>query len=175
MVEERSKSAEGINRLEDIGEIARIGLMFLDGDRLEDVLRDKYSTDPDDINYNPEIFNDLKITLMKIEKINPELGLGTVLWQLRPDNRDMVVPVIIGSELRHGAKIVAPFPPVSPWDIQQPNQWMKTVFDTGIESSVTWNDATTSFYFAVRNSDGDITGVLELQKPAASVKTVCLE
>ncbi len=166
MFEGRAEDAKRINRVEDIREIARIGLMFLDGDKLEDVLRDKYSTDPDDINYNSEIFNELKIILMKIEKINPELGLGTVLWQLRPDNRDMVVPVIIGSELRHGAKIVAPFPHVSPWDIQQPNRWIKTVFTTGIESSVTWDDATTSFYFAVRNSDGDITGVLELQKPA---------
>ena len=161
-----SEKAGKAFRKDDICEIARIGLMFLDGDKLEEVLKDRYSTEQDDINYNSDIFNLMKITLMKIEKIYPELGLGTVLWQLRPDNSDMVVPVVIGSELRHGAEIVAPFPPVAPWEIQQVNKWMKAVFADGNASKVKWDDGTTSYYFAVRNSEDDITGVLELQKPA---------
>ncbi|MEA4848019.1 MAG: alpha/beta hydrolase family protein [Clostridiaceae bacterium] len=72
--------------------------------------------------------------------------------------------VVPGTVLIPG-KGKGPFPP---WEIQQVNKRMKQVFATGNENSVKWNDGTGSYYFAVRNSDGDITGVLELQKPAAS-------
>ena len=72
----------------DIDNVARIGLMFLDGDKFENVMTDKLSLDYDDVNYVYNDFNELKVSMLKLERISPELNISTVLWQLRPDNRD---------------------------------------------------------------------------------------
>ena len=79
----------------DFDSVARIGLMFLDGDALEDILLDRYGH-PD---YDFDNFNSCKITLLKLERMNPSLGLTAILWQLRPDNEEMAVPVAAGAAL----------------------------------------------------------------------------
>ena len=79
----------------DTDSVAKIGLMFLDGDCLEDILLDRYGH-PD---YDFDNFNTCKIVLLKLERMNPNLGLTAVLWQLRPDNEEIAVPVAAGTAL----------------------------------------------------------------------------
>lgn len=136
----------------DIENVARIGLMFLDGDKFEDVLLDKLSIDYDDVNYNHEYFSELKGTLLKIEKINPDLNVTGVLWQLRPDNPDLVVPVIVGNAFPEEGE---------GWMITPINQEMKMTFKTGVEQ-IKKRDNCTSYYYPLRNSNDIIVGVLEL-------------
>jgi len=138
-------------RVLDIDNVARIGLMFIDGDKLEEVLLDKLSTDYDDINYHHEYFMELKTTLMKIEKINPDLSLFAILWQLRPDNDNLSVPVIAGGSL-----------PVERWFVTPVNEEMRKVFRTGKPAVFHRSGDASSYYYPVRNSAAEIVGVLEL-------------
>lgn len=139
----------------DIDNIARIGLMYLDGDKFETVLTDKFCTDYDDVNYNHEYFNELKIALLKAQRINPDFAIAAFLWQLRLDNANMVVPVISGDEL-----------PDVPWErywtIQAVNEKMEIVFNTGVSQYFARENDYCSYYYALRNSDEEIVGVLEL-------------
>lgn len=131
----------------DIDSVAKIGLMFLDGDCLEDILLDRYGH-PD---YDFDNFNACKIVLLKLERINPNLGLTAVLWQLRPDNAEIAVPVAAGTAL--------PLEGYRPCPVSDA---VRRAF--GGESGVTAyrSDSCTSHYYPVRNSDGEIVGVLEL-------------
>jgi hypothetical protein len=134
-------------RVLDIDNVARIGLMFIDGDKLEDVLLDKLGhTD-----YDFENFNILKKVLMKIEKINPDLDLTAVLWQNRPDNENLVVPVVAGNAL-----------PVEGWGRKNVNPSMKAVFEAGTSQVLKHDGEIASYYYAVKNSNAEIVGVLEL-------------
>lgn len=137
-------------RQSDTDNVARIGLMFLDGDLLGNVLKDKFSLDYDDVDYNYEQFTSLKIVLLKIEKINPDLSLIAVLWERRPDNDRLVVPIIVGSQM-----------PGEGGGICEAGAEMLQSFDTG-ERTVKKRDGFASYYYPVRDSDSDIAGVLEL-------------
>jgi hypothetical protein len=139
------------HRMLDVDNVARIGLMFLDGDKLEQVLLDKLSTDYDDINYHHEYFRDLKTTLTKIERINPNLKLFAILWQLRPDNDNLAVPVIVGNSL-----------PIERWFVTPLNEGIRKVFKTGEPVSFQRSETACSYYYPVRNSGAGIAGVLEL-------------
>lgn len=131
----------------DIDTIARIGLMYINGDKLEDVLLDKYGhTD-----YDFDNFNDLKKSIMKLERIDPDLGLTAILWQLRIDNENLVTPVVAGNAL-----------PVEGWQRQPVNPEMKKVFETGSNQIKERNENLYSYYYPVKNSDAEIVGVLEL-------------
>jgi hypothetical protein len=131
----------------DIDNIARIGLIYLDGDKLEDILLDKYGhTD-----YHFENFNAVKKSLLKLERIDPGLDLTAVLWQLRPDNSELAVPVAAGNAL-----------PVEGWQRTKVNDEMRVTFDKGINMVKKRSDTCTSYYYAVKNSDAEIVGVLEL-------------
>jgi hypothetical protein len=138
-------------RFLDIDNVARIGLMYIDGDKLEDVLVDKLTLDYDNVNYDHICFNDLKIAVLKLERINPDLSLTAILWQLRPDNRELVVPVLAGSAL-----------PEEGWEITEINSEMKKVFETGMSQTRKRAGTCSSFYYPVRSSNADIVGVLEL-------------
>jgi hypothetical protein len=131
----------------DIDSVARIGLLYLDGDRLENILLDRYGhTD-----YDFENFNAVKKSLIKMEKINPVLDLTAILWQLRPDNDELVVPVVAGNAF-----------PFEGWRRTYINGEMKQVFMTGEKQVKRRSEACSSYYYAVRNSDDEIVGVLEL-------------
>jgi hypothetical protein len=135
----------------DIDIVARIGLMYLDGDKLETVLINKTSASTDDITYEHAQFNELKISLLRLERINPDLKLNAVLWQQRPGNPNVVMPVVVGSAL-----------PCEGPDFPFASAAMKAVFCTGESRSVTKPCGCMARYFAVRNSDELIAGVLEL-------------
>lgn len=139
-------------RVLDIENVARIGLMYIDGDKFENVLLDKFSMDYDDVNYNHEDFKELKIAILNLEEINPDLNIATILWQLRPDNRNMIVPVINGSAFPEDGQ---------GWDIVPVNPEMKMLFKTGCPQ-VKKRDNCTSHYYPLKNSDAEIVGILEL-------------
>ena len=135
----------------DIDTVAKIGLMYIDGDKFEEVLLDKLTISCDDINYHHEYFNDLKIALLKLEKISPRLGITAILWQLRPDNRNIVVPVIAGRAL-----------PLEGWNIVPLNTEMNKVFLTGRSGKKIRPGQDNSIYYPLKNSSAEIVGVLEL-------------
>lgn len=130
-----------------IDDVARIGLMYLEADKFEEVLLDKYGhTD-----YDFDKFNVVKRSLMKMERINPDLNLAAILWQLRPDNNEVAVPLVAVIAL-----------PLEGHGRTKINDEMKKVFESGESQEKKRNDMVTSYYYAVRNTDGEIVGVLEL-------------
>lgn len=135
----------------DVDNVARIGLMYLNGDLVENVMLDKLSLDYDDVTYNHEYFKELKIALTRMERINPDLDVTAVLWQLRPDNDKLAVPIICGNAF-----------PEEGWEITPVNPEMDHVFRTGESSVKKRSETCSSHYYAVRNSDNEIVAVLEL-------------
>ncbi len=140
-------------RVLDIDNVARIGLMYIDGDKFENVMTDKFSLDYDDVNYIHDDFNELKIALLKLERINPDLDISTVLWQLRPDNSNLAVPVIAGGQGRRPAHLITPV-----------NPEMKHVFTTGESAKRVTDEGFISHYYALRDSENRIVGVLEIRE-----------
>ena len=131
----------------DADSVARIGLMFLDGDSLEEVLLDPYGH-PD---YDFDRFNACKIALLKIERINPALQAYAILWQRRPDNPVLAVPVVAGSAL--------PVEGYQPTRISPAlSSALKGEFGTLTEREA----GCCSRYYPVYNSDGEPVGALEL-------------
>lgn len=131
----------------DADSIARIGLMFIDGDALENVLLDKVGhTD-----YNFDQFNLCKIPLMKVERINPDLDVTAVLWQYRVDNHDFALPVVCGKAL-----------PFEGWQGTPVLPEMRKAFGGEFGAVKTRSAVCNSHYYPVYNSDHEVTGVLEL-------------
>ena len=131
----------------DIDNVARIGLMYIDGDRFEEILLDKLGhTD-----YHFENFNVVKKAVSKLEKINPDLNLIAVLWQRRINNEDAVVPLVAGHAL-----------PVEGWRRRKINEEMRVTYDTGEKQVYARENGAVSYYYPVKNSNAEIVGVLEL-------------
>lgn len=148
----------------DVADVARIGLLFLDGDALEQALNDHASADQDDIDYDHEKFNSLKITLLRIERIRPELRLFAALWQARPDNPGIVAPAVCGSKRSCGPGPILWPPAAAPYWVAQPaHPDMTRALTTGEAVQRLWPGGV-SWYFPVRNSDGEIAGLLELRR-----------
>lgn len=131
----------------DIENVARIGLMYLDGDKLEEILLDRYG----DTDYDFDNFNEVKKSIMKLERINPDLKLSAFLWRLHPNNSNMAIPVVAGNAL-----------PMEGWGRTLANEVIKAVFETGEKKVMKRTETLTSYYYPVRNSDDEIVGVLEL-------------
>jgi len=131
----------------DIDSIARIGLMYIDGDMFEEVLLDKAG--PTD--YNFDKFNCLKISLLKLEKISPKLDIAAILWRSYPTNKNSVTPLIVGSAL-----------PFEGTKRTNPNRELRLTFETGVCQVKEWREDCHSYYYPLNNSDEEIVGVLEL-------------
>ena len=130
----------------DAESVGRIALLFIEGDRLENVLLDKLGhTD-----YDFDNFNVLKKALMKVERINPSLDLTAMLWQLRPDNPDVAMSLVCGNAF-----------PIEGWQATCPNEALRAAFDDSICSMKNRGECC-SHYFTVKNSNAEIVGVLEL-------------
>ncbi|GHU73698.1 hypothetical protein AGMMS49992_13150 [Clostridia bacterium] len=134
-------------RLLDIDNVARIGLMYLDGDAFEEVLLDRVGF----VDYDFERFNRCKIALMKLERINPDLDVTAVLWQSKADNHSVIIPLIAGKAL-----------PVEGWQpvLANAEQLRALSGENGVEKQR--GNRCASHYYPIRNSDADIIGVLEL-------------
>lgn len=135
----------------DIENIGRIGQMFLDGDSLENLLNDRFTCDDDNIDYKFDLFNQLKISLMKIERINPDYALVGVIWYWYPTNRQMATPVIAGR--KH---------PYEGWVVSPCKEELTKTLKSGTPTSMKRPDETTSYFWPIKNSDAEIVGALEL-------------
>ena len=80
---------------EGIDGIARIGLLFLDGDDFEEVLIDQEAHT--DYRFAP--FNRLRSCLSKIEVLDPQLDVSAILWRFIPGNSYVAEPIIAGNAL----------------------------------------------------------------------------
>ena len=134
-------------RLLDPDNIARIGLMFLDGDSFESVLLDRVGH----VDYNFEAFNRCKIPLMKIERMNPDLAVTAVLWQPKLGNPDVMLPLVAGKAL-----------PFEGWQFAVINDAMRGAMSGVFGAVRARSSACASHYYPIRNSDAEIVGVLEL-------------
>lgn len=133
-------------RMLDVDSVARIGLLYLDGDSLEAILLDAYGH----VDYDFDRFNACKISLMRMLRINPALHMAAILWQRRPDNAGMAVPVVACGSLPaegHGISRISP---------------ALAGALTGEWSTTTQRKDSVSRYYPVKNSDGEIVGALEL-------------
>lgn len=148
----------------EVADVARIGLLFLDGDALEQAQREHASADQDDIDYEYASFNSLKATLLRIERIRPDLRLFAALWQPQAGNPTVVAPVVCGSKKSCGAGPIHWPPSPAPYWVAQPaNPDMRKAIHTGEPVLYLWPGGA-SWYYPVRNSDFEIAGLLELRR-----------
>ena len=131
----------------DADGVARIGLMFLDGDELEKAVIDGVGQ----VDYDFQYFNRVKKIVMKIEKINPSLKLTAVVWQKKPENDALMMPMVAGSQLPREGHSFAVI-----------NKTAGSAFDGVFGGLFDRGDGTRSRYYPVRNSDHEIIAVLEL-------------
>ena len=130
-----------------IDEIARIGLLFLDGDAFEDVLIDQ--EEHTDYRFAP--FTDLKADLLRIERIDPDLEMSAILWREYPGNRYVMEPLVAGSGLPNtGPRRIFATPP------------MRAAYGTGTNQMDDQSPKGIAYYYPLRNSKDDIVGLLEL-------------
>ena len=142
-------------RVLDIENIGRIGQMFIDGDLLKIVMADPLTCDEDDTNYNIPAFNELKIALTKIERLNPDIYLAGILWQWYPANKRMVTPAVVGRHLPGDFVTVG-------WLINDCPPVMLEALQQAKTTVVTRDNGYRTFYFPIKTSAGDVAGVLEL-------------
>ncbi len=127
--------------------IARIGLLFIDGDDLEHVLLDRQGhTD-----YDFARFDRLKRVLLKLERVAPSLDISCILWQAYPTNPQVGAPLVAGSSL-----------PVEGCKRQYLNPALRKTLEEGVSCENRRKSGAVSLYFPVRNSNGEVVGALEL-------------
>lgn len=131
----------------DLDSVARIGLMYLDGDQFEDVQLDRFG----DTDYDFYRFANVKNDLTRLENINPRLAVCAVLWQFHPKNPRLAVPVVAGKSL-----------PPEGWARTPACAEMMRTRDSGAPQTRKRDADLTSTYYPVKNSDDEIVGVLEL-------------
>ncbi len=141
----------------DIDSVARIGLMYLDGDQFETVLLDRF----DHTDYDFDRFINVKVSLTHMENINPSLRLCAILWQLHPENDRVAIPVVCGKSL-----------PIEGWARTMVNPEIAEVFDNGQPQVKDRGENRVSYYYPVKNSDDEIVGVLELLKDMIGIDDI---
>lgn len=142
-------------------DIARIALLFLDGDAFENVIPERWREfkNFDDLDYNEQEFNQLKVALMKTEQLRR--GIAAVLWRRRPDDAskgEIVVAASTSSTWAPGRGII-PLPARLIRCFEK-GDWV-TIFHR--------KKGTRSYYAPLRNSDDEIVGALELYENPARV------
>lgn len=143
----------------DIENIGRIGLMFIDGDLLKNVLIDPLTCDEDDTDYDIPAFNKLKAALSKIERMNPDIYLTGVIWQWYPRNRRMASPAVAGKSLpasRTGWMITDCADKLA--EAMREDKFTSAISENGIKTC----------YFPVKTSAGEVVGALELTEETRS-------
>ena len=130
----------------DIVGVGEVGLLFLKGDLLETVLIDKVGQ----MDYVFDEFNELKRTVMKIERLNPTLGIACILWKPTYENSDVAEPLVCGNQL-----------PTEGWGYSPMNPYMVAAYK-GEYTIFAREDGPTSNYFPIRNSANEIVGFMEL-------------
>lgn len=127
--------------------VARIALMFLDGDEMERVLIEGQGyTD-----YRFEAFNRLKYCLTRAERVDPEMDVSAILWRFIPGNDHVAEPLVCGNAL-----------PQTGWRRVFANEAQRTAYLRGEKTVREWSEGCASHYYPLRNSDGDCVGLMEL-------------
>jgi len=127
-------------------DIARIGLMFIEGDAVEEALLDKYGP----VDYDFDKFNQVRNVLGRMHRLAPDLDMVCVVWQQRPDNPDVVFPLVLCTSF-----------PLEWWHKKKPNEFLKRAF-SGLETVYERGGRCKSRYYPICNSDGYVAGVLEI-------------
>lgn len=140
-----------VERILDIETIARIGLMFLDGDALRDVLVDPLTGDDDDTDYNAGHFNALKKALMKIERFDPDRYITGLLWQWHHINRKLAIPAVAGKAL-----------PATGWRAVPCTQELYDCMTKRVPTSRAAGEDRVSYFYPILSSASDVVGALEL-------------
>ena len=135
----------------DLENVVRIAYMFIDGDKLDCVLKDPYSIHFGMNDYVIDNFNHLKMGLLHIEQINPDMRLVALLWKVRPDNKKIMYVAAAGTT--YGYEGVMPLHTT-------PEVYRAIV--KGECSVKNRDDGAVSYYYPVKNSNEEIIGALEL-------------
>ena len=135
----------------DIENIGRIGQIFIDGDLLKDIFVDRFTWDEDDMNYNIPAFNTLKKTLMKIERLAPELDIYGVIWYWYTANRLMAAPAVAGRNM-----------PKEGWIITLCDPLLHEAMTRDLNTRKKDEGGGYTYYFPIKTSAGDIVGALQL-------------
>jgi hypothetical protein len=152
----------------DVMEIARIGSLFISGDCLEDVMPPDRKEYPlkvtgggrfalsDEIDFDEDNFNELKKTLLRIERIDPSRSLTSALWIRRPENADLGEVMVAGKGLpSEGYGIIELWPELIRALSGRPTRLIRAHCET--------------IYYPIRNSDEEIVGALELSESSRSM------
>lgn len=144
-------------------EIARIGVLFLPGDMLEEVMPPERRDYPvrivskgehahgDEVDFVENHFNALKRVLLLLERIDPARSPNAALWIRRPENPALGEVMVAGGSLPQEGFHIQPLGPM----ILRAFGGDPTRLDRGDGQTV---------YYPVRNSDETIVGVLELSE-----------
>jgi hypothetical protein len=137
----------------DLMEIARIGVLYIPGDLLEEVMPPQHRDylDGDGIDFVETHYNTLKRMLLLTERIDPPRRVKTALWVKRPSRPELGEVMVAGRALPiEGYDIVTLWP-----EIERAFSGLPSRFDRSSGETV---------YYPVRNSDEEIVGVLEVSQ-----------
>jgi hypothetical protein len=141
----------------ELMEIARIGVLYLNGDLIEEAMtpeRRAY-TSTDDIDFEEVSYNALKRTLLLTERIDTTRNIIAVLWVRRPDQPHKGEVLVAGKSL-----------PEEGYDVVELNPAMNRALSGLPTRRVRKNGETV--YYPVRDSDEDIVGMLEVSELRAT-------
>lgn len=148
----------------EIADIARIGLLFMDGDALARALNKPAWIDSDDIDFNHDAFNAIKQVLLRIERIAPAERLLGVVWTRRPDDGEACEAIVLGSKHAWGPEpFVWPPSPMPFWEVMPMFDALRAALDGCQGAHISYAGAE-SWFFPIRDSNEKIAGALELRR-----------
>ncbi|CAI6080162.1 hypothetical protein [Cohnella sp. JJ-181] len=146
----------------DLMEIARLGVLFLPGDFLEDIMPPERKEYPllvadsdsefaltDEIDFVEDHYNALKRVLLLTERIDSTRSPYAALWIRRPENPALCEVMVAGSALPSEGVLIQKL-------------WPELARAFGGMPTRRNRDRGQTVYYPVRNSDEEIVGVLEL-------------
>lgn len=148
----------------DICDIARIGLLFLNGDDIPQAMTMPDWTNSDYIDFDHQRFNAIKQVLLRIERIDPEQHIFCAVWTRRPDDANACEAIVLGSKHAWGARPIA-WPPSSEpfWEIMPMFDALSEALGGADVSHIAYSGAE-SWFFPIRDSETEIVGALELRR-----------
>lgn len=138
-------------------DIAYIAALYIEGDDLEEVMEPHRRVYPngDEIDFDEERFNRLKIALLRAERISPERQVLAVLWVRRPDDESKCEVMVAGRGLPpEGPGILQVWPEIARAFGGMPTRKLRTAGET--------------VYYPIRNSNHELVGALELSAAGAT-------
>ena len=165
----------------ELAEVARVGQMFLDGDLVYEAYHPHSKTFMcgDDMDFNPEAFLPLKMTMLRLERLS-RVKCATTLWRRRPDMPDRGEAVVLGSygsphagdkPAAHGYQPKPMFPELASAFLKGRAAWKitrvpgaKNIAERGMGVKIRGLKVPVfvELFVPVKDSMGEISGVLEV-------------